>query len=74
MAGANSSSIRSVRAALLAHDRTALQKAVKRLATASDVAAVATRSAVVRYNRDVKQIQKLGVRVEVERRRLDRTL
>ena len=67
-------SIRAIRAALLANDRPALKSAVAKLAVSNNASAVATRAAVVSYNRHVDHIQKLGAAVELERRRLDRTL
>ena len=67
-------SIRAVRAALAANDRTALNAAVKQLSVSSNASALATRAAVLAYNRHVNHISKLGAAVELERRRLDRTL
>jgi hypothetical protein len=67
-------SVRAIRAALLANDRTALKTAVSKLAVSNNASAMATRAAVVAYNRHVDHIQKLGAAVELERRRLDRTL
>lgn len=67
-------SIRDVRAALLANDRTALNIAVRKLSVSNNASALATRAAVVAYNKHVSQISKLGAAVELERRRLDRTL
>lgn len=67
-------SIQSIRAALLANDRTALNAAVAKLSVSSNASAVATRAAVVAYNKHVDHLRKLGAAVELERRRLDRTL
>lgn len=67
-------SIRAVRAALLANDRAALKDAVAKLSVSNNASAVATRAAVVAYNEHVSHIRKLGAAVELERRRLDKTL
>jgi hypothetical protein len=67
-------SIRSVRRALLANDKAKLKTAIAKLGVTGNASAIATRAAIVSYNRHVAKIRKLGAQVELERRRLDRKL
>lgn len=67
-------SIQGVRRALLAHSRVQLKRAVKSLGATSAAASVATRAAILAYNRHITEIRQLGAAVEQERQRLDRSL
>ena len=66
--------VRGVEAALAAHNRVALNKAIAKLGVASTAASDTTRAAILAYNRHVEEIRTLGAKVERERQRLDRTL
>ena len=67
-------SVQAVQHALLSHNRGKLKEAVAGLRTTSNAASLASRAAIVAYNRHVAEIRHLGVEVERERRRLDRSL
>ena len=66
--------VRSVGKALAAHDRAALNRAVKALGTPDTAAAAATRAGVVSYNRHVRDLDRLATAVEQERKRLELAL
>jgi hypothetical protein len=66
--------IRAVQRGLLAHNRVQLQKALTGLQDATSVTSTATRVAILAYNRHIADIQRLGAKVELERRRLDASL
>jgi hypothetical protein len=67
-------SVRAVGKALAAHDRKALDRAVKGLGVPDTTAAAALRAGVIAYNRHVRQINKLAIAVETERQRLEQAL
>lgn len=66
--------VRGVAAALRAHNRVALKKAVASLAVSNTAASAAARAAIVSYDKHIAEIRTLAARVEKERLRLERTL
>jgi hypothetical protein len=66
--------VRAVQSGLLGRNRVQLQKALTGLQDATSVTSTATRVAILSYNRHIAEIQRLGAKVELERRRLDASL
>jgi hypothetical protein len=66
--------IRAVQRSLLANSQPQLQRALKGLQSAVSVTSTATRVAILSYNRHITRIERLGRKVELERRRLNDSL